>query len=87
VLFGISVLLGGLQISLRILFPDVAPKGVTTTILLITLFGSLNLLGLSIIGEYISKIFEEVKRRPHFIRRNIVKDGEIRNASVIKRAK
>jgi hypothetical protein len=33
------------------------------------------------IGEYIAKIFEEVKQRPHFIRRSIVRDGEVRSAA------
>jgi hypothetical protein len=34
-----------------------------------------------VIGEYISKIFEEVKRRPHFVRRSMIRDGEVRDAS------
>ena len=32
----------------------------------------------SVPGEYIAKIFEEVKRHPHFIGRNIIRDGEIK---------
>jgi polyisoprenyl-phosphate glycosyltransferase len=43
-------------------------------------FGSINLLGVSILGQYIASIFEEVKRRPHFVRRNFIRDGEIRMA-------
>jgi hypothetical protein len=39
------------------------------------------LLAASLIGEYIAKIFEEVKRRPHFIRRDFIRDGEVRNAT------
>lgn len=76
-----SLLLAVLQIVLRLLFPDLAPKGVTTVLLSILFFGSINLLGLAVLGEYIGKIFEEVKQRPHFIRRSIVKDGEIRVAT------
>jgi hypothetical protein len=38
------------------------------------------LLGLAILGEYIAKIVEEVKRRPLFIRRCFIKDGEARAA-------
>ncbi len=37
----------------------------------IAFFGSLNLLALGIIGEYLIKVFEEVKRRPKFIRKAI----------------
>ncbi len=80
VLFLVSLLLGGVQLTLRILLPDLAPKGVTTVLLLILFFGSFNLFALAIIGEYIAKIFEEVKQRPAFVRRSIIKDGEVRSA-------
>jgi nucleoside-diphosphate-sugar epimerase/glycosyltransferase involved in cell wall biosynthesis len=83
VLFVISILLAATQIFFKIIFPTSAPKGVTTTLVAIIFFGSINLLAVSIIGEYIAKIFEEVKRRPHFIRRHIIRDGEIRSASEI----
>ena len=74
------VFLGLLQVILKLLFPRWAPPGVTTTLLLILFFGSINLFGLGILGEYIAKIFDEVKQRPHFIRRSIIRDGEIRAA-------
>ena len=80
-LFGMSVVLGLVQILGKLVFPASTPRGVTTTLLAIIFFGSINLLSVSIIGEYIAKIFEEVKRRPHFIRRHIIRDGEIRDAS------
>jgi polyisoprenyl-phosphate glycosyltransferase len=83
ILFIVSILLGTAQIFAKLVFPESAPRGVTTTLLTITFFGSINLLAISIIGEYIAKIFEEVKRRPHFIRRHIIKDGEIRGTSEI----
>lgn len=80
-LFVLSVVLGFIQVLSKLLFPQSAPAGITTTILAIIFFGSLNLFGISIMGEYIAKIFEEVKGRPHFIRRYLVRDGEIRPAS------
>ncbi|MCA9512478.1 MAG: NAD-dependent epimerase/dehydratase family protein [Myxococcales bacterium] len=81
-LFG---LLGVAQFTAKLLFPSAAPKGITT-VLLVTLFlGSLNLLAISLVGEYIAKIFEEVKRRPHFLRRAIVRDGEVRDAGEVPR--
>ena len=79
-LFGLTVVLMLLQVVLRILFPDLAPRGITTVLIAILFFGSINLLAISLIGEYLAKIFEEVKRRPHFIRKNIIQDGEIRPA-------
>ena len=62
-------------------FWGLAPRGVTTLLLVIGFFGSMNLLALAVVGEYISKIFEEVKRRPLFIRRHIIQDGKVRDAS------
>jgi polyisoprenyl-phosphate glycosyltransferase len=52
------------------------PHGVTTIIVLILFFGGLNMLAVSIIGEYQAKILEEVKKRPKFIRRRIIKTTE-----------
>ena len=44
--------------------------GWTTTIVFITIFNALNLLGLAIVAEYIWRIFEEVKGRPGYIIKN-----------------
>ncbi len=82
ILFGFSTGLFIYQVVLRLLFPDITPHGFTTLILLITFFGSINLFAISLLGEYIAKIFEEVKRRPHFIRQSIIMDGKILNASI-----
>ena len=67
--FGIVI-----QIFLRITYPD-TPSGFTTVIVLVLFLGGINLLAISFVGEYISKIFEETKRRPKFIREKIfIKD-------------
>jgi polyisoprenyl-phosphate glycosyltransferase len=79
-LFLLSVLLGAGQIASRLLYPGLAPRGATTIILCILFFGSLNLLGIAIVGEYIATILEETKRRPHFIRNTIIRNGEARSA-------
>lgn len=81
VMFFVSVILGMTQFVLRVAFPELAPKGATTIILVTLFFGSCNLLGLATVGEYIAKILEETKRRPHFIRRAIIRGGEIRSAA------
>ena len=65
----------------RLLLPAYVPPGFTTTLLLVLFFGSLNFFGVSVLGEYLAKVFEEVKRRPHYIRRSEIRDGEIRPAS------
>ena len=61
------------QITLRILYPDLAPKGTTTILIAVLFIGSIQLLGISILGEYIGKIFEEVKQRPKYIVKSILR--------------
>ena len=78
--FLFSLLLGLVYLVARLLFPDAAPRGFTSLVLTVIFFGSINILAVSIVGEYIAKIFEEVNRRPHFVRRNFIRDGEIRSA-------
>lgn len=41
--------------------------GLSTTVILITFFSGIQLLGLGLIGEYIGRIYDEVKNRPMFI--------------------
>jgi len=54
-----------------------APLGAASVLVAVALFGSLNLLALSIIGEYLSKVFDESKRRPKFVRKSIRHGGEL----------
>jgi polyisoprenyl-phosphate glycosyltransferase len=79
-LFGLSALLATATVIIRLWFPDLVPQGITTVTLLITLFGSLNLLAVSLVGEYVGKIMDETKARPLFIRRAFIKGGRIREA-------
>ncbi len=77
ILIGITILLAVFQISMHFINPANAPKGITTILLLIMFFGSFTILSVSVVGEYIAKIFEEVKARPIFIRKNLIKRGVI----------
>jgi nucleoside-diphosphate-sugar epimerase/glycosyltransferase involved in cell wall biosynthesis len=81
ILCAISFLMAVGQMLAKLLFPNLAPKGFASVIILIVFFGSLNVLAISVAGEYIAKIFEEVKQRPHFIRRSMIRDGEVRLAA------
>jgi dolichol-phosphate mannosyltransferase len=66
---GVSVLAAAaavLQIVGRILHPDV-PRGFSTLVVVSLFLGSVNLVSLAFIAEYIGKIFEEVKGRPRFV--------------------
>ncbi len=63
---GLSVLATIFQVIDRILNPNL-PHGVSTIIIVGLVLGSIQLLSLSFIAEYIGKIFEEVKRRPPYV--------------------
>lgn len=70
VVFLIAVVLG-IQTMIRY-FTGHAVEGFTTVILLILLLGSVIMISLGIIGYYIAKIYDEVKRRPRYIVSKIV---------------
>jgi dolichol-phosphate mannosyltransferase len=74
IVFTLSVLAMIAQISLRLIWPDLAPKGTTTILIAVLFIGSIQLLGISVLGEYIGKIFEEVKQRPKFIVKSIFRN-------------
>lgn len=57
-------------IVLKLLNPEI-PHGVTSILVAILFFGALQLLGISILGEYMGKIFEEVKGRPKYVVKSI----------------
>ena len=76
----ITFTLAILQVVLRLWHPEWVPQGLTTVLLAIMFFGSLSIFAIAVVGEYIAKIFEEVKRRPLYIRHSLVRHGEIRNA-------
>ena len=46
---------------------DRSPQGFTATILVITFVSGVNLFFLGVIGEYVGRIYEEVKGRPLYV--------------------
>jgi glycosyltransferase involved in cell wall biosynthesis len=62
---------GAILYSLKLLFSSliygIEVKGFITITLLIIFFGSLQLISIGIIGEYIARIYNESKQRPHAI--------------------
>lgn len=65
-LFLIFALVVGVQTIYNFFFGH-AISGFSTVILLILITGSMIMLSLGIIGVYISRIYEEIKRRPRYI--------------------
>ncbi len=76
-LTGLSVLGILWQILAKLVFFPNTPAGISTVIILVMFFGGINLLGISFLGEYISKIFEETKKRPKFIRTLVRKGSQV----------
>lgn len=59
----------------KVLYNDV-PQGFTAIIFLITLFSGVQLVALGIIGEYVLRIFFQVKARPLFLIQDQIKDRQ-----------
>ncbi len=66
VIFGIFAVVMGIQ-TLVNYFSGSAADGFTTVILLVLILGACLMIGIGIIGFYLSKIYEEIKRRPRYI--------------------
>jgi dolichol-phosphate mannosyltransferase len=71
----VSLVLAVVTAALRLFIPNIAPRGTTTVLIAILLFGSFNLFAIGLVGEYIAKIMAEVKGRPRLIRAAFIRDG------------
>jgi polyisoprenyl-phosphate glycosyltransferase len=70
-LLGLWAVVASLLFALYTLYAKLvlqqAPRGFTALVFLLTFLGGLNLLFLGILGEYVGRIYEEVKGRPLYI--------------------
>ncbi len=58
-----------------------SPQGFTALIVAVTFLSGINLFFLGIIGEYVGRIYEEAKGRPHYIVRKVTKARQHRLAA------
>jgi len=74
-------IVGAVAIALSILYTLYAvyvkfwlhsPQGFTALVVVITFLSGVNLFSLGIIGEYVGRIYEEAKARPHYVVRKLV---------------
>ncbi|MFM9029873.1 MAG: glycosyltransferase family 2 protein [Opitutaceae bacterium] len=65
----------------RLLDFERSPTGFTTLAALIAFLGGVQLIGIGILGEYLGRIYDEVKRRPNYILKSAPPAGEGRAAS------
>ena len=63
---GFSFLLGTWYLIQKIIGVELTP-GLPTTVLVVTFFSGVQLLSLGLMGEYVGRIYDEVKRRPMYI--------------------
>jgi len=62
----ISFLIGLIYLLTKLMGFNLSP-GLPTTILVITFFSGLQLISLGLLGEYVGRIYDEVKKRPQYI--------------------
>ncbi|HMF80777.1 MAG TPA: glycosyltransferase family 2 protein [Candidatus Acidoferrum sp.] len=75
VFLGLSVLLGLQTLYLKL--AGRAVSGFATVILLELIIGSLLMISLGIIGEYLARIYEEVKGRPRYLVEESIEPGDV----------
>jgi dolichol-phosphate mannosyltransferase len=62
----LSFVIGLFYLTQKIIGFDLTP-GLSTTVLVVTFFSGVQLLSLGLLGEYVSRIYDEVKNRPMYI--------------------
>jgi dolichol-phosphate mannosyltransferase len=75
--FALSMLLSLLYLGHYLFYPPQGARGITTVILLVLGLGGIQLLSLSILGDYLGKVLEETKGRPRYIRARILKGRDV----------
>ncbi len=72
-----SLIYFGYNVFRKLVYNDV-PKGFTATILAIILFSGVQLISLGLIGEYVLRIYNQVRNRPLFVVDKVIQDGKIK---------
>lgn len=80
----VAFLLGAYSLYIR-LFTDTAVKGWTSLLIAITFLGGIQLVMIGIIGEYIGRIYQEVKHRPLYLIREKIGFESGEDAKVVCR--
>lgn len=77
IMFFVTIGLSSFYLIYYFINPLSRVKGISTIVLLLLGLGSIQLISMSILGDYLGKVVEEVKNRPKFIRNKIIYNGEI----------
>jgi len=63
----LGFILGIYFIAKRLLGVETASTGFTTLVSLVTFLGGIQLIGIGVLGEYLGRVYDEVKQRPIYI--------------------
>lgn len=58
---------GAFFVIRRLLGIEIAQTGFTTLVTLVLFLGGVQLIGIGILGEYLGRVYDEVKRRPNYV--------------------
>jgi polyisoprenyl-phosphate glycosyltransferase len=75
VVAGIGFLLGVFFAVRRIIGIETAQTGFTTLVTLLLFIGGVQLIGIGVLGEYLGRVYDEVKRRPNYIVKKRINRG------------
>lgn len=64
---GIGFAIGLFFIVRRLMGIEIAQVGFTTTVTLVLFLGGVQLIGIGVLGEYLGRVYDEVKRRPNYL--------------------
>ncbi len=82
VALGVSALTGGMLALYAVVYLFAgAPTGFMTLLTLMLLMGSLQFLCLAVIGDYVGRVLEEVKSRPHYLVASVLNDPRTRTGA------
>jgi len=63
----IGFALGAFFVTRRLLGIEIAQTGFTTLVTLVLFLGGVQLIGIGVLGEYLARVYDEVKQRPPYI--------------------
>jgi len=75
-IFILSMLLASFYLVFYFVHQPIEAKGITTIVLIMLCLGGLQLFSISILGDYLGKVLEEVKKRPRFIRSALIRGAK-----------
>lgn len=76
-------ILGALWVVIGGLIADQSPPGWVSLMTVVLLVSGVQLVTLGIVGEYVGKVYDEVRARPSFIVADVWRDGDVEDAGAV----